>query len=321
MPVRRSISYRPALGTILVGVALLLLSRWNRMDPNKGSLERRLIVSSDDAGMCSSVNRATIDALENGIVTSVSIMVCCPKFEEFAAYATAHPERDYGVHLTLTCNISEQPWGPVSPVSEVPSLVDGSGHFWPTVADVAASARVEDVERELRAQIDRAMRAGIRITHIDHHMWVMYARNDLLDLYARLAVGYGLPARICLEPAPAGVLRAEPDSLSTHRRCVETLHNAGLPLLDAMESENYDQQPGSKRAFHIETLRRVRFGVTELVVHCADAGGVGVQPPHVDRRAADARFVSSEEARQEINRLRIHLTDWAEFRRSTFPSR
>lgn len=280
----------------------------------KTGLERRLIVSSDDAGMCSSVNAATVAALEDGIVSSVSIMSCCPAFSEFAEFAANHPEYDYGVHLTLTCDMPVQAWGPVSPAKHVPSLLNNARHFWPTTSEVAQHAKIEEAERELRAQIERARQAGIRITHLDHHMFVLYGRPDLIDLYVRLAVEYDLPVRICEEP-PLGYRRtASPDWIAAYQRAVRNLRAANLPLIDAIESANYGVRPGEKRAYHLDTLRNLRPGASELVVHCAFNSGFSVEPPDVDRRAADTRFVLSHEALEETRRLRIRRIDWKQLR-------
>jgi hypothetical protein len=247
-------------------------------------------------------------------------MSCCPAFDEFAAYASVHPEYDYGVHLTLTCDLAAQPWGPVAPVTEVSSLVDEQGHFWPSLALVAQRARIDDAERELRAQIDRARRSAIRLTHIDHHMFVLYSRPDFLELYARLAVEYALPARHCSAPSARWSQQNDRGWLDSYRRVGQRLREAGFPLLDVVESDNYNQQPAAKRPFHLQTLRDLPFGVTELVIHCADLSGAGVQPPDAERRTADTRFVASDEARQEVDRLGIQLIDWAEFQRSASSS-
>lgn len=119
---------------------------------------RYLVIHADDAGMYPSVNAATIEALEHGSVTSCSIMVPCPAFDAFAAYAAKHPELDFGIHLTLNCDTESYRWGPVSPRNKVPSLVDQDGFFWARTDETASHATLEEVEIELRAQVEKARR-------------------------------------------------------------------------------------------------------------------------------------------------------------------
>src|SRR5213596_1723302 len=125
---------------------------------------RLLVIHADDAGMAHSVNRATVEALEKGWITSASILVPCPWFPEVARWARTHPDADLGIHLALNSEWTSFRW---RPLSEVPSLVDADGYFPLVETTVGAQAKPAEVERELRAQVDRARAAGIRLSHLD----------------------------------------------------------------------------------------------------------------------------------------------------------
>ncbi|GIX06576.1 MAG: hypothetical protein KatS3mg115_0979 [Candidatus Poribacteria bacterium] len=131
---------------------------------------RVLILHADDLGMCHEGNAAGREALEAGTVSSGSVMVPCPWFPEFAAWARERPEWDLGVHLTLNSEWRGYRWGPVASSSEVPSLLDEEGYFYRDTRSLVQNARAEEVERECRAQVERALRFGIRPTHLDTHM-------------------------------------------------------------------------------------------------------------------------------------------------------
>ena len=169
---------------------------------------RLLIIHADDLGMMRSVDRASFEALEKGWITSASVLVVCPWFPEVVHFAQAHPDADLGVHLALTSEWTSLRWGPVSHDGLLPSLVDRDGFLLSDEDAVAARAKTADAEHELRAQIQKARSAGMRITHFDSHMNALLGRQDLFALYLELGRANHLPVRVthqdtALPAAPA----------------------------------------------------------------------------------------------------------------------
>lgn len=152
-----------------------------------------LIIHADDLAVAHSEDAASFDALDRHAVTSASIMVPCPWLTEVADYAKAHPDADLGLHLTLTAEWKTYRWGPVESKDKVPSLLDPSGYLWPEVEPAVRNIKAEDAEREVRAQIERAIAAGIHPTHLDSHMGTLFARPDLFAVYVKVAHEYKLP--------------------------------------------------------------------------------------------------------------------------------
>src|SRR5215212_11076412 len=125
-----------------------------------------LIIHGDDLGVAHSVNVASFEALGSGAITSASIMMPTPWVAEVAAFARAHPDADLGLHLTITSEWETYRWRSVASSERVPSRLDSVGTMGRDGARVAATVKPEEVERELRAQIDRAIALGIRPTHV-----------------------------------------------------------------------------------------------------------------------------------------------------------
>jgi len=154
------------------------------------------MIHADDAGLSHSENMATIQSLEKGVVNSYSVMVPCPWFKEIGEFAKDNPQFDTGIHLTLTCEWENYRFGPVLPVSEVPSLVDENGHFFKKREKLREKATAEDVKKELEAQIEKAVNFGLKPTHLDSHMYSVGAHPEFFKIYKRLGKKFGLPVLI-----------------------------------------------------------------------------------------------------------------------------
>ncbi len=164
--------------------------------------ESTLIIHADDAGMCYSVNRAIVEGLENGGITSASIMVPCPGFREFAKFASKEESNvfDFGVHLTLTSEWRSYRWGPVLNKNIVPSLVDKDGFLHRSNECFTESADPVEVEKEVCEQIDIALDSGIQLSHIDSHMFSLLQRPDLIEVYVKIAMKYELNPLFTKQP-------------------------------------------------------------------------------------------------------------------------
>ena len=233
-----------------------------------GERERVVVVHVDDLGMSRAANSGGVAALE-GAATCGSIMVPCPGFDEIARIAKARPELDLGVHLTLNCEYAGYRWRPVS--AEAPSLVARDGGMWETTRETVEHATAEDAEREMRAQVDRALAAGIDVTHIDAHMGTAF-NLKFVDAYFRIASAYRLPAfvpRIRARDLPAHGL---PDRIAEYARRIDEAEAAGFPIFDHFDADSLDFPPGSGLAHNQTRLDRLGSGLSYLITHCAQGG-------------------------------------------------
>lgn len=276
--------------------------------------KRSLIVHADDAGMSHSVNLATIEGMEKGIVTSTSILVPCPWFIEFAAYARQHPDRDYGIHLTLTSEFEPYRWGPVSPRDQVPSLVDKDGFLWRDNGPVDAHVKLNEAEIELRAQIERARQFGVPLSHLDTHMGTLLSRPDLLELYVNLAIEYNLPIMFTRQATNPTMQLAYPALRGRGQQLLDALDQHHLPVLSSVLMLYQKGEHESRKRRYLNAFEMLPSGVNEVIVHCGiDNAELSAITSSSTLRDSDRRLVTDPEVKSHLDRLGITLTNWKQF--------
>jgi len=237
-------------------------------DLGYGPEERVVVVHVDDLGMSRAANAGGLRALE-GSATCGSIMVPCPGFADMARIARERPELDLGVHLTLNCEYEGHRWGPVR--GDVPSLVAPDGGMWRTVREAVEHGIVEEVDRELRAQIYRALEAGIDVSHIDAHMGTVFDPK-FVDIYFRLAHEFKLPAFIPrLRQSEARFLNLGA-RLAEYERRIGAAEAAGFPIFDHFEADSLSFTPGTGLVHNSARLDHLGPGLAYLITHCAEGG-------------------------------------------------
>jgi len=270
-----------------------------------------LIVHNDDAGVAHSVNTAAFKALESGLVTSTSLMAPCPWIHEVAAYAKKNPQADIGVHLTLTCEWDNYRWKPVAGKSRVPSLMDPEGYF-NKIQNAMAVIDAGQAEIEMRQQVELARAVGIEPTHIDSHQLIVLFRPDLFEAYLQLGRETGIPVLLSpglFEFGRAHLGEAAPDWESF-------LKPEDILIDNVVSITPWDAAEGWP-AFYQKTIKNLKPGVTELIVH------VGIDGDEMMGIAGDVDFgsswrqkeldyITSDEFRELLKEENVKLIGWKE---------
>ncbi len=208
-----------------------------------------VIINADDLGSCHSANVGVYECLATGTVTSATIMVPAPWAREASS---RYRGEDVGVHLTLNAEYPLYRWGPIT---HAPSLLGGDGGFPRTMEDVWDHADLDEVRRECRAQVERAILWGFDVSHLDAHMGTLQIRPEFFDVYLDMAVEFGLPLRMVS---------------AAMERYVGFPARAVAAEAGAVFSDHFRLVPGvGSRGIFEKDIASLRPGVTEFYLHPA----------------------------------------------------
>ena len=259
--------------------------------------DRLVVLVCQGLGSFNAANLGIEAALGNGVATTAGLQVPCPWARGAAA---AHRGGDVGVALTVNAEYDAYRWGPIT---QAPSLLDGDGGFPRTPEDLGEHADPDEVRRECRAQIERAILWGFDPSHLSTHLDALCRRPELFDVYLDLAVEFDLPVSL---PDPSVDLGFPARKLATEE---------GILFPDRVVSP-----PQGRAARHAvdQAIRDLAPGVTEIRVRpAADTPEVRAATSHWSSMVGDAHLVTDDWAfRAALDRSGADLIGYRELRRA-----
>lgn len=276
--------------------------------------DKLLIIHADDVGMCHAENMATFLGFQNGVVSSCSLMMPCPWILEAVEFFKENPSYDHGIHSTLTSEWQLYRWGPVNSKSEVPTLLDEQGYLHREAKDAAKAFRGE-VEKELRAQVKRALQLGLHPSHLDTHMGPVFFRPDLLETYVKVALDNGLIPML-IKPGDNALEVAKQTGIMISEDLVDAILKSRTPMLDNFIGLTFGADLQERIKWFRSVLKDIKPGtVTQIIVHLGlpEEEIRAIIPSHVDRYL-DYQLVTSKEARQIVEESGFTLVGWKDLR-------
>ncbi len=287
-----------------------------------------LILHVDDVGMSYDSNIGAIKALDEGVANSLSLMMPCAWIPDFFNYLEKNPKTDAGLHLTLTSEWAGYRWGPLMGKPAVPGLVDKQGAMWKSVEATVKNAQPDEIEKEIRAQLERSRSMGWEPTHLDSHMGTLFAKKEFLERYLKVGMQEKIPVMF-----PGGhntMIQETTASTGLTKEVTTTIGNqlwaAGLPVLDDLHNISYGwgcpegksecsdaELLKYKTQQYISSLEKLKPGLTMVIMHCTwptevfkYISGSGIV------RKGDTMSMMDPIFKAYLNRNNIVLTTWRE---------
>jgi predicted glycoside hydrolase/deacetylase ChbG (UPF0249 family) len=269
--------------------------------------DRLVIIHSDDIGMCHASIQAYSELVEFGLISSGATMVPCSWFPMVASFCKHTPNVDIGVHLTLTSEWNTYRWSPVSTCDRKSGLIDEEGYFYRSSEEAQLHGDAEAVRIELQNQLNRALMAGMCITHLDTHMNTV-AHPKFVVSYIQLAIQHKLPFLFPrLDEAGYHQLGLDHEIALIAASYVNKFDEQGIPLVDNVTGLSLDQ-PLYRFDQAKQALRALPEGITHFIIHPSkDTPELRAITPDWQCRVADYHTFMDEKLRKYINAIGIHI--------------
>jgi predicted glycoside hydrolase/deacetylase ChbG (UPF0249 family) len=276
--------------------------------------DRLAIIHADDVGMCQATLPALADLFDFGLVSSAATMVPCAWFPSLAKYCREHPQADVGVHTTLNCEWTAYRWGALSTCDPASGLLGNDGYMYQDPAATDEHATSEAVQAEIQAQLQRALAAGIDVTHIDTHMGTVL-HPKFAPGYIQLAIQERLPAMIPrMDAAGLEKMGMDPATAAAQAAFIRQLEEQGIPMIDAVIGMPLDQPEGQLEIAK-KLLGELPVGITHFILHpAADTPELRALAPDWASRAANYRTFLSKELRSFVRDTGIQVIGYRSLR-------
>lgn len=269
--------------------------------------DRLVIIHTDDIGMCHASIQAYSELVEFGLISSGATMVPSSWFPQVAIYCRENSKVDMGVHLTLTSEWNTYRWSPVSTRSIDSGMIDTEGYFYRSSEETQLKGDPESVKIELQAQLDRAISAGIEVTHLDTHMNTV-AHPIFVTSYIQLAIQHRLPFLFPRQDeAGYRKLGMDAEIASIAANYVSYLEEQGLPLVDHAAGLELDN-PFNRLEQAKQALSDLPIGITHFIIHPSkETPELMAITPDWRSRVADYRTFMDEKIRKHIDNTGIQI--------------
>jgi hopanoid biosynthesis associated protein HpnK len=280
------------------------------------SSRRQLVVNADDFGISRGVNRGIVEAHRDGVVTSASLMANAPSAEDALTRAAIYPDLGLGLHLTLTAGV------PLCRPEHIPTLVDGEGCLYALGALLArlslGRVRSDDLRRELTAQVEWALRRGVRPSHLDSHHHV-HVHPRLASMVIDLARDHDVPwVRCPAEGGPSPALLKLPPKDAARTLAISSFGLRARALVQAagLRTTRHFRGIGLGMGFDesrlLATLSALPPGLTELMTHPGYPDDeLARLTVFADGRDRELVALTAAPVRELVRRRRIRLTSFA----------
>ncbi|MBC8427248.1 MAG: ChbG/HpnK family deacetylase [Deltaproteobacteria bacterium] len=278
-----------------------------------------LILHADDIGMCEEANMAVIPYLENQQIQSASVMMPCEYSDEFMEWYKANADYDIGLHLTLTSEWQTWRWSTVADKDLVPSLLNSDEFMWHSVAEVVQNAKPEEVEKEIRAQIEKALSLGVKPTHLDTHMGTLYHIDAFSKIFMDIAEEYQIPALIFDLSNDSIIQKFEDRGIPITDYFIARCNDYSMPKLDDFEYIPGGNSYEEFRDNFFEVVTSLNPGIAEIIFHpSVESDKLKEITDSWQQRVWEAQLFADQEVIDFLREEQIIFTSWKELMERLF---